>query len=163
MSQQNEYAIYHGAAIVGQLYGNSPKDVVTGAVEDAAGIQPGVFVTYGTEDNQIKLLVDTNSVIVGATILTAEYEISVADLATGEFVIKQKDMASILRKGYIYMECEEAVAKGEAVYTRFAAGTGSVIGAVRNDADTASAKAVTGATFDETTTAAGPALVRIDL
>ena len=160
MSQQTSYSLYHGRAVTGMLFGNSPKDISTGAVEDAAGIKVGLAVTYGTGDNQVKLLTGGSDAILGATILSQEYEINYADLGTGDFTVAQNDMVSVLREGYIYLTCEEAVAKGETVFARHTAGTGSVIGAVRNDADTASCTD-TGWTFEETTSGAGLALVRV--
>jgi len=160
MSQQTSYSIHHGRAVQGELFGNMPKEIVTGAVEDAAGIAVGLAVTFGTGDNQVKALEDADSPVIGATILSQEYEIDYANLSTGAFVVKEDDMVSVLRSGYIYMECEEAVGKGDAVFARHTAGTGSVIGAVRNDADTASCTN-TGWEFAETTAGAGVALVRI--
>lgn len=45
------------------------------------------------------------------------------------------EMASVLRRGRIWVPVEEAVAVGDSVYCRHTTGTGTEIGAFRNDAD----------------------------
>ncbi len=63
-----------------------------------------------------------------------------------------------LTAGGIWVYSEEAIADGDPVYCRVVAGAGgSVLGAFRNDADTASAILIPGAVFCRDTTAAGPA------
>ncbi len=48
-----------------------------------------------------------------------------------------KDAVNVMKKGYIWVAIEETVAVGDPVFVRFAAGTGTKLGAFRNDADTA--------------------------
>lgn len=70
----------------------------------------------------------------------------------------------VLEGGDIWVYSEEAVADRDPVYVRVASGAGgSVLGAFRNDADTASCVLVTGARFCRTSTGAGPAWARIPL
>lgn len=67
-----------------------------------------------------------------------------------------------LRKGRIWVLTEEAVALGDPVFARFAAGAGgSILGLFRNDADTASAAQIPGASFRSAVGAAGLAIVEL--
>lgn len=56
-----------------------------------------------------------------------------------------KETANVIRKGYVWVVIEEDIAVGDAVFYRHAAGTGTKLGAFRNDADTATATALTNA------------------
>ncbi len=80
-----------------------------------------------------------------------------ADFIDGETV-------SVLEGGDIWVYAEEAIADGDPVYVRVASGAGgSVLGAFRNDADTASCLLVPGARFRRKSSAAGPAKARFPL
>jgi len=64
----------------------------------------------------------------------------------------------VLTAGGIWVYSEEAISDGDPVYVRVASGSGgSVLGAFRNDADSASCALVVGAKFKRDSTAAGPA------
>ncbi len=70
-------------------------------------------------------------------------------------------MCQYLRRGAIWVKAEEAMAKGDTVYVRYLSGTGTTIGAVRNDADSTTCAALDGANvlqYDSTT-----GLVEIDI
>ena len=61
---------------------------------------------------------------------------------------------AILNMGYIVVEAESAVVKGGSVFIRYAAGAGgTVLGAIRADADTATAVEVPGVIFAESASA----------
>ncbi len=69
-----------------------------------------------------------------------------SNLITADYV--DAEMVSVLTAGGIAVFTEEAVSDRDPVYVRVASGAGgSVVGAFRNDADTASAVLVTGARF----------------
>lgn len=53
-------------------------------------------------------------------------------------------LVRVLRRGRCFVLSEEALAKGDTLFARFAAGTGTQKGAFRNDADTATAVTPTG-------------------
>lgn len=75
-----------------------------------------------------------------------------------------KETANVLRKGYIWVVIEETIAIGDAVYFRHTAGTGTKLGAFRNDADTASCDLLAGARWVKGGTASeGIALLEINL
>jgi len=71
--------------------------------------------------------------------------------------------ASVVRRGRIWVVTEEAIAVGDAVYFRHTSGTGTEIGAFRNDADTASCDQITSARWLRGCSAAGVALLEINL
>ena len=69
------------------------------------------------------------------------------------------EIVPCLTAGGIWVYGEEALAEGDAVYVRVAAGTASVLGGFRNDADTATCVLIPGAKVERDSTGAGPALV----
>ena len=72
------------------------------------------------------------------------------------------DQIPVLRKGYIYALCETAWTEEGAVFARFTANGGNtVLGKIRNDADTANAVAIPNARFVTSGTAAGLAIVEV--
>ena len=73
------------------------------------------------------------------------------------------ETASVLRRGRIWVVVEEAITVGDDVYFRHTAGTGSEIGAFRNDADTASCDQVTNAQWLQGSTGAGIALLELNI
>jgi hypothetical protein len=83
---------------------------------------------------------------------------STSNLVTADYI--DNETVRLLETGDIAVYSEEAVADRDPVYVRIAAGAGgSVLGAYRNDADTASAVLVPGARFVRDATGAGPAWV----
>lgn len=74
------------------------------------------------------------------------------DAATGNNY-RAGDPLPVLRSGRIYVKPEDAVARDAQAFARFAAGTGSQLGAFRSDADTATAAPVPSARFMQATTA----------
>lgn len=74
------------------------------------------------------------------------------------------ETASVLRRGRIWVPIEEDIAVGDAVFFRHTAGGGGTeIGAFRNDADTASADALTESTWLQGGTAAGDAVALLEV
>ena len=78
--------------------------------------------------------------------------------------VDQLEVASVLRRGRIWVRVEEAVSVGDPVFFRHTAGAGgSEIGAFRNDADTASCDQLTGAAWLQGSSGAGVALLEINI
>ena len=76
-------------------------------------------------------------------------------MVIGLFLVELEIFAlAIMKSGRIYALCEDGCVPGDDVFFRHTTGTGTEIGALRTDADTATADQITGATW-ETTTAAG--------
>ena len=67
------------------------------------------------------------------------------------------EVVPVLTSGGIWVYAEEAIADGDPVYVRAAAGTNTVLGAYRNDSDSATCVLVVGAKFKRDSSAAGPA------
>lgn len=112
----------------------------------------------GTPAKAIKL-VDANSVLAGIVLHSHAYD---ARTELGTTGLKPKTVLSVLQKGRVWVNAEEAVALGDPVYVRHTAGSGTV-GYFRNDADTANAVRVYGARFVTETTGAGLVQIEIDM
>ena len=70
---------------------------------------------------------------------------------------------SIMRKGRIYVQVEDAVVAGNDVYIRHVAGAGETLGACRSDADGSDASVLPGAKYRSSAAASGIAIVEINL
>jgi len=81
----------------------------------------------------------------------------------GDLGVDLLEPASVLRRGRIWVRVEEAVAVGDDVFFRHTAGTGTEIGAFRNDADTASCDQITNAQWLQGSTGAGVALLEVNI
>lgn len=73
------------------------------------------------------------------------------------------DPIRIMRKGRCYVAVEGAVTDGQTLFVRFAAGTGTQLGAFRADADAGTAVAFPGLIARQTLSVAGLCLVEINL
>lgn len=74
------------------------------------------------------------------------------------------EVASVMRRGRIWVRVEEAVAVGDPVFFRHTAGGGgSEIGAFRNDADTATCDQLTQAAWLQGSSGAGVALLEVNI
>jgi hypothetical protein len=58
----------------------------------------------------------------------------------------------IVRRGLVWMRCEELLALGDTLYVRVASGTYDTIGYLRNDTDSGTAASITGMTLHSATT-----------
>jgi len=86
------------------------------------------------------------------------------DAGVGNGQISPGQSMTVGKRGTWLVAVESAVAKGDPVFFRHTAGAGgTVLGAWRNDADTATADAVLQAQFETTTTGAGLAELSINL
>lgn len=76
-----------------------------------------------------------------------------------------KETANVIRKGYVWVVIEEDIIVGDAVFYRHAAGAGGTkLGALRNDADTASCTALPNARWVKGGTAVqGIALLEVNV
>jgi len=150
------------------------------AIVKTAAVTAARVITVTLEDGYtISALLAT--VTLGVSQTTATYAYTTIDdfstmqagIALHSHTIEQEDdgtvsykateVVNVLRKGIAYMVCEEAVSADDSVYVRYKAGTGTVIGAVRNDSDSSTCLAWANARFKETTTVAGIVAVEINL
>jgi hypothetical protein len=156
---QTAYTDSPAIAIAGMIVDSTLyRDVLTRVVEDAAGIPPGVAVVKGTSDAQVKVPTATGQVTGGTLIGVTVY---LAMRSPG--VYERYAQVPVMRKGRIWVQVEEAVVEGDAVFVRFAAGTGTQLGAFRKTADTATAVALPGARFLTSASASGFAQVDLTL
>lgn len=150
---QTTFTTDPGPGQAGQIASSADYQLNSAFAEGA--IAPGLFVVRGTDP-------ETQAEIPSATFD--------ADAALGFAWLDPSDLSpasyedglpmTYLEKGEVFAVCEEAVDAGDPVFVRFAAGTGTVLGSVRNDADTASAVLLENAVFASTTAAAGIAVVK---
>lgn len=148
---QTSYAIAPAAAVAGLV---ADAALVNSLISKGAevAIPFGVFVTQGTAASQAKLPTATGHVTGKGGLGFATADLSKEYNASGYAI---DDAVPILRNGRVWVVCEEAMALGDSVFVRFAAGTGTQLGAVRNDADTATAVALQGAVVVTASSGAG--------
>lgn len=131
----------------GQLADNGSQPDLSGIVEEANGISPGLGVVWGTAGRQVSLpsAAFTDADFAGFSVRKhkARQDLAVDDAED----YQDEESMPLLRDGRMIVEVEDAFVVGDPVFVRHTVGTGSVIGAVRTDADTASASQVTGARF----------------
>lgn len=135
--------------------------------EASAEIPFGVAVAQGTAsagagtpDDAI-LMVDTNSVVVGVLVHAHNYD---RETQLGSTGVKPTNLLNVMRKGQVYMVHEGAVTKGATCFVRFGTGAGGAQkGAVRADADTATAVSTAALTFAETKASLGDGLVLVNV
>ena len=155
---QTSYSVYMNAAFVGghaQLV-----TVTTGRNNSGAEIPYGRAVVFdtgaGTTQIAVKLPSATGQKMMGAVLYDHAHEIQ----TTG---VPDDGVLSLVSRGQVWMETEQAVTPNDPVFVRFnaagATGTSPAVGKVRLDADTGKADAVTAARFLTTAAAGGLVLV----
>ena len=150
MPAQTSYSIRQGKAYAGLIYAQAPHDIVSRAVETAAGVAFGVAVTRGTDpDKQVVLATSAN--FLGITIRSLEKEGGDA----GAIRWNVKETAGIMRVGYIWAVCPTGCVPGNAV--KYTDGTG----VLDSGAACASETQLNGATWETTASAGELAVVRI--
>ena len=116
--------------------------------EASAEVRFGIFVARAaTPDHLLRprllLLAASTDVILGATLHSHAYN---RDTDLGTLGVKPQVVMDVRVAGTMWMLCEQDLVITDPVYARYAAGAGgSVKGAIRKDADTASARLVKGA------------------
>lgn len=152
MSAQTSYSINQGKAYAGLIYAQAPHDIVSRAVETAAGIGFGVAVTRGTDaDRQIDLAGSAS--FLGITIRSLEHE---GAANTGAIKWDETETAGVMRKGYIWAVCPAGCVPGDAV--KYTDGTG-VLNAGAAGADETQ---LDGATWETTAAAGELAVIRLE-
>lgn len=153
---QTSYSRTQTTAFAGQL-GDAGPHRISGFVNDqGADIPAGCFVSLKAEGT-CDLPAGATEILAGIVLNSFARD---PDNLTGTAAVQAGDVAPVLEEGAAWVRCEEAMAVTDNVFVRHAAGAGgSVLGLVRNDADTASARRVTGARVLIPATAAGICLV----
>ena len=145
MSVQTAYDFKHAEGFVGQMADLQLTNVLSRTVEGAE-IDFGLAVVRGTTDTECILPSATGQSLLGITVRTVA---GTADTA-GVRKYQVDESANILDEGVIYGICEDGCTQGDPVYFRHTTGTGTIIGSLRTDADTATADLIPNAVWDET-------------
>ena len=146
--------------------------VATTIIGGAETVPFGVFVCRDTDEptatqknNKAHLPTLTTDVTgnkrLGLTVMTQAIE--QANPVSGNVGYAIRSAMSILRKGQMVVYSEQAVNPGDQVFARFVAGATEQLGALRKDADTADAVAIPPAFWTTYLSAAGLAVVEINL
>jgi hypothetical protein len=138
---QTTYPANYDVGIEGQKIEGYPSAIVSGIAE-AGAIKVGKVVIYDAtatrNDKAIKAPAVTGDITgpaaYGVTLWDPTYPFDGGDY-------KQYASLPVMRKGRIWLKSETAQVKGTNPFVRFATGTGTVLGSIRNDADTATAVA----------------------
>lgn len=123
----------------------------------------GRFVCFGTADNQVKLPTVTGDVTGKPCGITRYQPATMVNWPAGQSVpYPQGTVTPVVRRGKVWVKVEEAVVPGDPVFARFAAGAGgTILGAFRKTADTATAVAIPSAVYRTTAGINGLALVEL--
>ena len=125
--------------------------IESAANEEVASVEYGKAVIAGTADTQFLRVTDAAQDVLGVTVHEHDAQV---DCDEGN-LIKTGRTASVMRRGKIYVQVEDAVLKGAAPFVRVAAGAGgTIVGAFRSEADGGSAREMSFATY-RTSAAAG--------
>ena len=161
---QTTYSRNFEAAFAGMLGDSGDHRIGSYLNVEGSDIPAGILVALVGE-GQAELVEATGDLLAGGVLKTFARDPGDASGAlSGTAVIKSGHMMPVLEEGAVWLLGEEAMAVGDDVFVRFAAGAGgSQLGAVRNDADTASARQVLGARVLKASTGAGPVLVYLSV
>lgn len=138
----------------GMIYDSGPKDVITCIAQEA--IPFGSVVRISTQycelpDSSGEVTAGEMGVAVEGPVLASGVGYAIGDLVP------------VMRQGRIWVNTEQAVAAQADPFVRFAAGAGgSAKGAIRNDADTATAVAPSGISVYRGNTGAGLAVLQLN-
>lgn len=163
---QLSYSTQQLVAFAGQLGDIGPHDIGT-FVNTTTVLPFGLAVSQDVSagDGKWKLPASSadlvRSLLLGVSVATQGNENLVG--TGGSYVAKSA--ASILKKGRIWVQVEEAVNVGDPVFVRFASGGGGTqAGAFRKSADTATAAAVSeGMKYLTSALAAGFVILEVNL
>ena len=150
MAAQTTYSIRQGKAYAGLIYAQAPHDIVSRAVETAAGVAFGVAVTRGTDADK-QIVPAASADFLGITIRSLEKEGGTA----GAIQWNAKETAGVMRSGYIWAVCPTGCVPGDAV--NYADGTG----VLDSGAAGAGSTSLDGASWETTAVAGELAVVRL--
>lgn len=132
---QLSYSSDLSRAYAGQVADGGEKDVISAMNATGSAISFGVFVVMGTNPGEAKL--PSTGTDIGNKTLGVSVQVTAQEPTSGH---ADEEVFPVLNKGRVWCLAEETLAQGDAVYVRHTAGAGgSVMGLIRNDADTASA------------------------
>lgn len=165
---QLSYSADYPIGIEGQLIEDYPHATITGICQ-AAGMQVGklaVFdATSGYSDKAVRAPAATGDVttvpgVAGIVLYDPTFPFqSGFGAPVANSIYPQNRTCPILRKGRILLAAETVLSKAIRPFVRFASGSGTVLGSIRADADTATAVAAPYLTVITPATAVGGLVV----
>lgn len=161
---QTSYTVNQLTAFAGQLGDIGPHDIGSYVWKYSGALPAGVGVVQDTtSDPAIKspgASTDvTTELFIGVTVLSQAHE----NIVSGGGSYKQNDAVSVIKKGRVWVQVEEAVTPTSPVFVRYASGAGGTqLGAFRASADTASAAQLSKARYLTSASAQGFALVDLN-
>lgn len=149
MPVQTSYSIDFAPAFAGMLADLNDFESLTALLEGAQAIPFGIGLTKGAADQGYRLPAAPTDLIAGIGIHThARDNIGFSAILPANAGVKPGQIFTVLYRGFLYVQTEEAVSALSPVFCRFAAGAGGVQpGAFRASADTNTAAPVKGARF----------------
>jgi hypothetical protein len=149
------------AGLAGHIASSTAAQETLCRITDAA-VNSGLFVCEGATPGTTCKVPSTSAEALASLGVLIDPEFLNDTSAATQYLVGQQ--ATILQRGYIWVECEETVAYDDPVFVRFASGAGgTVLGKVRNDADTTTAVSLPGARFASARTGAGIVKVKLQL
>ena len=128
----------------------------------AADAPAGVFVCPSSTAQGCKVPTSAAEVLQSLGVLVwSASELPPSDTTTNDYA--SGTVVPVANKGDIWAVCEEAMAVTDDVYVRRGTGTGSQLGAVRNDADTATCTLLPNVRVVTASSGAGVVKLRINL
>lgn len=139
----------------------APNALVFSFINDqGANIPAGVFLSHKAEGTA-DLVAGASERLAGVAVNS--FARNPNDL-TSTAAITAGDSMDVLTEGFIWVRCEEAMAVNDPVYIRHTANGGNTqLGAVRNDADTTTARLCKGARVMTPSTGAGIVLLFVSV
>lgn len=141
---QTDYSMSQDVAVAGQLYGVGPHTILT-YNNPVDTILFGLAVAKVSGDaNGVEKPDSSGAVIAGVAVRDPSLEYD----PDAENQFEALSDVPVLRRGQVYVYCEEAVTPDDAVFVRHTAnGPLTILGAFRNDNDGGNALALTTAAF----------------
>lgn len=156
MAGQTSYSLGAASpAFAGQLGDSGPFRVGTYSNGQGSAIPAGILVKLSA-DNTVTYLGGSTDQVAG--VVLNQFARNPNDL-TSTNAIQSGDACAVLEEGEVWLLAEEALAVTDKVYVRHTTGTGTQLGAVRNDSDTNTCRRLSGARIILGCSAAGPVLV----
>ena len=162
---QTAYSADQGLALPGMVADGGPSQTVSAIASGA--LAAGNGVSFSAASSAAGVTDICKAPAAGTDVTNAAKFLGIAiynagrEPHTSAAEYADESVVSILRKGRIWVEVEDAVAVGGGVFCRHVAAGAEVLGAFRSDADGSDASQVAHAVFLTAASASGLALVEL--
>jgi hypothetical protein len=142
------YPLAPAVGFPGQIADEGPRRIASAVNKTGAPMPFGVAMKKGTNDDEAVYLAATGDKLAGIAVHRHDVNTIGSTAWASDAGIPTDDRFDLMEEGVVLVKVEEAVVQGDNAFVRFESGPGgSVLGAWRKSADTASARAVVGAYF----------------